>query len=849
MKKLFINILFLLFCSFSFSSQTNLEEIPIDLKVNNLEAEKTIIGYFDLNTLEPFVNLDEFFKTISINAFTYNKDVLEYQLNGETRKVKVLLISYEDKNLISSKELKKIFKKTKIEWDISSMELSIGTEDQLPWEFEKKQQILHGKIDRKKNEKQNLYVGKMHIFTPGILGIHYSKNNIDDSRGNYLSLMTTNQILYGNFEQSTSITDNKITLDNVLWSRELYENRKISIGDQYSDLPFYMKPDSSYMGLKIYNENSWGGSGLDVKKHSIEGYAQDGLMIELYKNGILKDYQISKSSKFNFIVPSTDGINKYEIWIYEKDGTVKKQKISLYNDQKVLEKNTFDYGIELGKGEKNKNFNPYNLNLRYGLTNHISLGIETYNVDGEAVKIKNKKFNNYSLVYQDLFFKNLTNRFEANYSTNIEDVSENMYRLELNSDVKFFDNTLGIKNYEKLDERLKVGNYDTNIYDRGTFSIYSVRTVLGYEQSTSKNEVRDTYQLNLAKDFFSNFIMTNLNYSKDYYSRRSSNQNLEIRLSHDLRNRSFKKYINTLILGYKTNLSNNSYDNYEVMFGKNKIENSNFQYYASVDMSQRENRIGLTFNYTFGKKLFATSSSHWSSNDKTKVLTSIGANATVDFESPDLLVDPNQSGDSSINGVAYIDANNNGVYDPKDEVVEGLTIGSASQKVSSKENGKFFIPNLSSLSIQKLELKIENDEYLGGYVTEKYISYETFPGESLNINIPIKEVKTIIGDVKFTDDFYLEDVQKFIKNSKIYITNIQTGGPITIALKDEYFIYELPQGEYSIEIKNNLVKNEFSKKQNRIFYVKSNKDTEKYITLFISKGQDGKEFNVRMESE
>lgn len=780
------------------ASNYEFEEIPIDLKVNNLKTDDFIIGYFISNNSSPFISIDDLLNDLSITQFTIDKQSLVYQLNGDVVKAELEIILYHDKHLISLNGLKKKFNNVDIQWDISKMKLIVYTSTQFPLEFERKQSKSREKIKQNKAKSQYLYLGKMHFFTPGILNIHYSKNNIYTTTTNYLSLQTTNQILYGKFEQSTSINDGNIVLNDFLWSREFYENRKISIGNQYRDIPFNINKDSSYMGLKIYNQNSWGGTGLEIKKHSIEGRVQDGLMVELYRNGILKDYQISKFSKFKFFVPSTDGNNIYEIWIYKNNGVIEKQKISLHNDQKILMEKTFDYAIELGQGEKDKKFNPYNFNLRYGLTNNISLGIETYNVENKKSKIKN--FNNYSLVYQDLYFDFITNRFEVNYSANIEDKSENLYRLELNSDTKIFNNTFGYENYKNLKDRLK------RIYDHINFNLFSTTILLGFERSiTTINESCDNYEVNLIKNLLNNFVRVDSNYSKRYYLKKDSSQNIGIRLSHDFNNRSLKKYIDTLTIGYKTNLSKHNCNCYELMFGRSKLKNSNFQYYASIRMNQKENRVGITCNYLFGDKIFTTSSSQWKPKSKKKVSTSIGINAKIDFNTSNFLINPKEYGDSGINGVAYVDTNDNGVYDLNDEVVEGLMFGSRC-KIKSGEDGRFYIPNILSLSSQKLELKLDNEEYISGYSAEGNINYITFPGESLKINIPIKKVITIVGNMEFSDEFYLEDVEKFIDENKIYITNIKTKKVIAINLKDEFFIQELTQGEYSIQIKNGGIK-------------------------------------------
>ena len=832
------------------SSNVNYEEIPIDSEVNGLTNEKPLTAYFSDESMEPLIGLKKFMDNISIPDYSIEKNDIKYQLNGDNRKVKLEIISYEGIDLVSIKELEKVFKESSVKWDSSAMKLLFYTKDDLPWEFQRKQQLKHEKVDRKKGEQEYVYMGKMNLFTPGILNIHYSKSNITNSKGNYLSLSTNNQILYGDFQQSTSITDDKISLDYFLWSRELYKNRRISIGDQYSNQPFSMKTDSEYLGVKIYNKNSWGGASLDVKEHSIAGFAQDGLMIELYENGILKDYQISKSSKFNFKVPSTDGINKYEVWIYNNDGTIKKKKIALYGGQNFLEKNTFDYGIEFGQGKDNSDFNPYSLNLKYGLTSDITLGLETYNVDGEKAGLENKKFNNYSLLYKNELFNLVSNNFEVNYSSNLENNSENMYRLELNSDLKIFNNVFGYKNYKELDEKLKTDEYDEALYNRINFDFLSLQTTLGYEKSKStlRDETRDTYELNLSRRFFYNYISTNLGFSKSYYSKSSPGQSLNMRVSHDIDTGSIKKYLNTVVLGYKTDLASYHNDSYEIMFGKNRKTGENFNYYATIELSEKETRMGLTFNYLFGGRVSATSSSNWSSHNKEEVPTSIGVNASVDFKAPGLLVNPDKYGDSSIHGTAYIDTNNNGIYDPTDEVVEGVSLNNnSSEKVKSNGNGGFFIPNLNSLSIGKFDLKIENDEYLGGYIIDKNIHYETFPGESLKIDIPIKQVKTVIGTIEFDENFYLEDVEKFISNSQILITNINSGEVTTVKLKDEFFIIELQQGQYSIKIINQSVKEVTNKKTNKIFTIKSDSNTEKYITLLISKGTEGNGFSAKLK--
>lgn len=828
---------FLLFFSLyiqTFSSETNLyEEIPVSLEINEVDLEEEVSAYFSQEEMIPLVNLDEIMKTFFIVNYSLSESYLTYQLNGVDKKIKLHVKKINNLNLISMKELEKVFKKTEIKWDISSMKISIVTKEKLPWEFEQQQQILHERIDREKNKNTDLYKGSMHLFTPGMLTLNYSKNNIKDSKDNYLSLHTVNQVLYGSLTQSTSITDNDIELDNISWSRELYDNRMISVGDEYSSLPFNFNNDNSYMGLKIYGKDSWDGTAFNIKKNEIEGVAPDGLMIELYENGILKDYQISKNNKFNFKVPSLEGIQRYEVWIYNKDRSISKHKISLYEDKKFLKKNTFDYQLELGQGKENSKFNPYNLNLMYGLTDNLTLGAGTYNVESTT----NKKFNNYSFIYRFNPVKFLSNKLEGDYSSNLDDSKENIYRMSLISSNKYITNTIGIKNNTNLDEKLQTDEYDQKIYDHIQFELFSMGTSLNYEsaKNTVTDKVRDTYEVDLHKDLFNNFLTANLNLSENTYNDSSNSENLGLRLSHNIKNLYMNRFIDKVVFGYDTG---EGLDKYEVMIGKTKGINDNFDYYISADIDRYEARVGFTFNYIFGKKISATTSTEWLS-DNPKIETSVGASATVDFESSKFLVTPNEYADSSLHGTAYIDSNNNGFYDPNDEAVEGVSLATYSKRVKTNDRGEFFLSNIHSLNVKDLHLKITNDEYLGGYKINDTIKFETFPGESLEINVPLIQIKTVVGDIEFGDDFYLEDVVDFLKHSKVYITNLKTGEIHIIKLKDESFIKELEVGKYSIEIARSKGLNIPGIK--KYFTIQPNEDLEKYLTFHISKDKSKKQ--------
>ena len=84
--------------------------------------------------------------------------------------------------------------------------------------------------------------------------------------------------------------------------------------------------------------------------NTFEGYAPDGSVVELYRNGTLIDYQRVNEQRYIFtgidLLSLTD---RYYIRIYENNGSYIQKDLSLLMNNKALAKNKWSYSIQSGK--------------------------------------------------------------------------------------------------------------------------------------------------------------------------------------------------------------------------------------------------------------------------------------------------------------------------------------------------------------------------------------------------------------------------------------------------------------------------------------------------------------------
>lgn len=813
----------------------------ITFSANKSISNEEITSYFKDDDLLPLISLDDFFKNVGITKHNIIGNRVSFQLNGVPVSKEVSIINKFDDVLIEVKEIEKIFDDSIIEWDPSTLNLDLQTKGLLPKEFMIYQRDKRNRLNS--HEEVEVTEEKWKAFTPGLLRLGYSKSDIEKDN-DYLYMNYTNHTLYGNLNVNASYVNNsfknELKIDNIKWEKNIYDERVLSLGDGYVRKPFNIGKSSSFIGASIFSKNSWDRS-LDVSSKSVRGYAATGTTVELYENGILRDFVVVTGSEYHFDIETTGGSRTYEVWVYNSDGTIDKKPIALYGSNNLVKVGEFDYEVQAGQ-EKNNYKSVYNAKLLYGITEDLTFGIGGYNSQGQNYDENNKENNylNLSFIQRISTSGKWSSIIGGDYSFNPSEEEEDFYKLEFSTGNSKVTNTFGIVNYKNLDEDFLTESYDEKFYGRTNFSLWGSSMSLSYEKEKEAKKSKDLnrYGISMYGTLLSGKVSSSLNYSLEDIKRsgdQRSDKRLGLSVSYNIYNEKYRKYINSITLNY--DLINFKDDNYGIRFYKNKGSKEAFDYSLGFKRQQDDNLIELAVSYTFGKAFELRGRTN---NTPYGTKTGIETNTTINFSSDKKFAQSNFAGDSNIEGIVFIDREDNGIYDKGDIVIENVKVANSAGEGRSDKNGHYEIPLLSSKIKHALRIYNENDDLFMGYVFPKKYYVKTLPGGNLKFNIPITQVKTVVGIFEFTDNFYLEDVDDFLKNVKINMINVKTKENMILDISGETIISEVPQGKYLIQIAYKGKNNVALKDHSFLVNLSSGDNFEEYLDFKISKTKDEK---------
>lgn len=711
------------------------------------------------------------------------------------------------------------------------MSADITTEKKLPMEY---LDFLEEKRNKLEIKEKVIIQEDWKAFTPGILYLDYGKSDIDKG-DDFVSMNYDSQLLYGHFDINTSWRDNDFEVDNFNWERSTISDRKVSLGDGYIRSDFNIGDSSSFRGISILKRNSWD-TQLDVTTKSVEGIAPNGVVVELYENGLLREYQISRGGTYSFSIDTTGGSKNYEVWIYMPDGSIKKESLAIYGNNDLVDKGEFDIEIQGGVERDYTDYKPYAYSLYYGFTEDLTLKLGGFNSRSDEDE---RDYYSLSPVYRfNIGSSQWSHLFSGNYASNSSDSEENFYKARVESNKNNIYNIFEYTNYKDLNRDHLNESYDEKFLWRNNFSVFGINTSLSYEYEIDniEDEKLDRYGLTLYESFMQSKISTSVSLTReqnDIRGNKTSHNEVGLGVNYHFRNEPISRFINTI--GADFDGSNEESSNYRVFLQKNS-RNSNLDYYLSFQKKDGDSRYELSITYKFGDKFQLRSSS---SKNQGRSVTAIEAQTAINFGNPDKKFNyPDSLGDSNVEGTFFYDKNNNGVLDKNETGMKGFKLQTSDYEVISGEEGTYFLPLLHSSFDYKLNLTNESTD-INYHVSPAY-NIRTRPGGQLKLDIPVKLIKTVIGIVDFKGGFYLEEVRDILSNSKILIKSLDTYEEISIPLKNEYFIYNLPVGKYAVDLSydgNTSINLEDS--DNFLIISTDDEDSsEEYIELVIEKKDD-----------
>ncbi|MGL5657351.1 MAG: hypothetical protein ACRCXY_11035 [Fusobacteriaceae bacterium] len=686
---------------------------------------------------------------------------------------------------------------------------------------------------KNKNSKDEDYITEnWKIWTSGIMGIGYTRTD-GDNENNSGYIRYTNNLLYGSTSINATIDededDAKARLDYAYWERNVLDNKRLLIGNTYKQSDFSLSDSGSSMtGVTLGLENSWD-SQMRVTQKKVTGYAPTGTTVELYENGILKDFQTVTDGQYEFNVDLYNGSKNYAIKKYMPDGQVVMDDVTLLASESVLPKGKFDYSVDVGVIKEKENKGTFGGELKYGILKDftgIVGGFDLYDDDYN----KNSFYTVGEVGILNIPLINAPLYHNVMYSSDGEDNSMSKYNLGLT----LGKDQINYKNedYTKLDERFQsfTKKNDDLYYDLREIKGYNLKVGTSTSEDTN-NEKQRTYYGTLYKSYGQFYTSLGLNKTKNETTGETENY-ASPGISYSTPSTSeINKYLDTISV-----YSNLGEENvYGVSIGKNNLEEWDYYInYKSNDKNTQES-FGMMVSYTPGGKAKISTNienSHYNKNPT--IQNTVETNLYMGTKKPKFDY-AKSMGKGIVGGKVYLDKDGNGEFDEGiDTVVKNSKIETYRNSTYADENGEFVLGGLETYSPVNVKISSQDDN-IPYYVKEDfYEKVKLNPGGRKKLDFGYRPVVLIAMEINFGENFYREQVIDILKDMEIEFENMRTHEKYKYEFgKDDMIIKTLPVGIYSLEL---VYKGDTSIKTHKFKHYLAVKDTEESeITFDVDK--------------
>lgn len=816
MIKYLLIYIFVIIKIFSSSIPENLVDGNMDIKINNIR-ENFFPLYIDEIKEKGYISLRNFFYIIELNKIVINiKDKKVSGLLPNGKEVNWIFnknysFIYEDDIYIDVKYLKEIVPIKSVNFNLDMLIITIILNFKTPLDIRNEQ------LDKRNNifkafgrDEENLsIITNKKIISSGIIQLEYLKFNLNKGENRVLNMKYSTQLLYGEFQGIYNLLDecnkkNENTFKNIsLTYNNIFNNKDLILGDFYLRTPKIYSTENNVSGISLLNSSSrYSINQKDMNE--IEGEAPSGSIVELYRNGILIDYQEVINSRYSFnnvqLVSLTDS---YFIRIYNSLGEYIQKDLSILMNNKILKKGDWTYSIQRGHGKKEKKENLIGI-LKYGIYKNITGEIGYYNLQNRYKYEEYKDFS-FGTYYSSppikfpVFLKlNWFQSVESEDGTLNWEFQQKLYNIQLD--------VIG----EKYGKRISL-EQNKNEYYKVNLKTNLDKFILGlsYEVENYKGDNCRTYS-------------TGISYNKNYYSTGVSYSFLK-----HLKDLEKNRHIISCLLGvncfekislssYITNEYTNSFkfkDNkYSLRLSKRDLSYINQKYLdisLNLNYSSKERdhfRAEINGNvYLDNLNLPVTSAKlSFNGSDESHKSRNIGMEIKKNFILNDIFRNSKieNISNSWIKGRVYIDNNNNDKYDIDDVPMNDLEIYIQGKRVKTDKNGKYIMENISSNS--KFKIKLDKT-YIDPLLHYKESSnYKLMPSTGMEVNIPLQYTVSLSGNIILKNkDIELLKLPNIY--SKIEIKLLKDNKIIKI-LRPEYDGYfnidNILKGEYELKIES-----------------------------------------------
>lgn len=796
---------------------------------------------------------EEFLKGVVYNGKVYFEEqklfeVLEIELSDkETKKNPTLIENQKYYDL--EKEYKNL-KINKYEFDEEEMSVNIDPDWQLSHEIERD---INEKREKLEIAKKNMDIEEPEteewkMITSGIMGIGYT-NTSGERSGEEAYIRYNNNLFYGATSLNATINkedgETDSTLDYLFWERDVLNNKKLLIGNTYKNSRYNTSDVSnSITGVTLGLENSWD-SQMRVTQRQVSGYAPTGTVVELYENGILRDFQTVTDGQYKFNVDLYNGSKYYSIKKYMSDGQVIMENVSLLANESVLPKGKIDYTADVGsiKGKESKG--TFDTEIKYGIFEDftgIIGGFDMY--DEDYNKSSFYTVGEVGIIPLDIIGSQLYHTIT--YSSDDNENSMHKYALEL----ALGKDQLNYKNedYSKLNSNYRSytrKNDDLN-YDLRVIGGYNLKIGTSSQESDSREKER-TYYGNLYKNYRYFYLTTGVNKRKNRTTGESDTYVTPGASYSVLKENKTSKYLDTVSV-YSSIGPDGSYG---VNIGKNNAgKNGEWDYYLNYNNNDDNNKesFGLMVSYMPGGRAKVTSNVQKSySADRPLIQNSIETNVYMGPKKPKFDYAKNM-GRGTVSGKIFLDKDGDGEFTPnRDTIVKGSKVETYRNYTYADLDGEYTLGGLPTYSPVDLRIASE-DEEMPYYISpsdKKKIKLN--PGGKKIVDFGYRPIVSIVSEINFGKDFYREEVENVLEDMEIEFKNMKREESFKHEFgKDDLIVHTVPVGIYSVEL---IYKGKSNIKIHKSKYYLALKDIEESEVTFDVEKIDNENFVLSIKQD
>lgn len=745
--------------------------------------------------------LFSFFETINFKNYTQENELINIELGDSLEKITMNIkknyIVKTDQNiefefsdiLLEEREIyleQELFKKLFLnnlninsERQKLNMTLSFATPEDIQIRIKKTEKLL-----KEKNDMNDIvYTNEKKLFEPGYLRTEINQIfTKDKDRGN----KNFERDWEANFEYQGAFLFGKLTAEYDA-KEHIFRDVKLRYDDIWNEhtleLSNYSFNKSGARENQISFRKDKGYIVTGNKNYIIKEEVPIGSRVELIYMGSIIDIQNASNGTVEFRSTEIKEDREYTIKVYSPDGKIYKRTINTTSDYNQQNKGEIEYDFNIRENHEIKKPSIY-ANTYYGLTDSLTLGASYFREPEEI----NQKYEYLDRGRGEIIYSSSIKTFPYTFRVGGEKVFNefvddiNLRNTKDNYKYDFL-GQIDINKFRFKAEQEQYGEF----YDDKSEKAYSVRykpiksLELEYEH-VIKEKYKDLYG-EADKEKIDKY---NIEYSKSYKNLLMTTQYEKSTEEGEKDSYAVNFYytgLRTTTLRFENKWKNNGKD-YEAAVSLFSNGNDLFDYTLEARYSEEyKDTLTFRFDLDYNNWFNFEASGDKKGNQEYK----IGVDRITDLRNPKAKV---KSMDSSpVKATAFVDINNNNVWDKEENVIGNVDITIGNQTVTTDKNGVAMFYGVPNQVIYEMQPKLKKPSFLLG---NNKLQVKGKNNSTIEAYIPVKPMVSLTGVVNVDEILGMtsSDKMRIYDNILVKIKDIN-GTVLDMAIPDEQGIFEI----------------------------------------------------------